>query len=464
MTGGAATTSDDRARRGVLGPGFLLPTIGMVLIVAVAAFQNLAMASIMPEISRDLDGETLYSLAFAAPLAAGVPGMVLAGNWADRAGARVVTWASATCFALGTVVVAVSGSMPMFLAGRLVEGFGAGAVTVVLYVIVSRIYPEHLHGSIFAGFAAAWVVPGLVGPAIAGIVTDTWSWHWVFVGAFVIAIGSFLVLVPSLSRLAAPAVGVRPAWDRGRIAWSALAAVAVLVLNVAPDLPVVAGVGLLVVGLVAAGVALRPLMPRGTFRAAPGLPAVIVIRAVSGAAFLGSEVYLPYLLQEHHGFSPSFAGVTLTIAALSWAFASWVHGRLPERLLTARRTFLTGFALVVVGLLSALLVASTGVSPVVMIVGWFIAGGGMGIVYPRTSMLTLRLSDDADHGFASSALTIADSTGTVIGLAITGIVFAAFGGRDATVSFAVVFAAMTVVAVGGLVLVRRLGPVPAPRS
>jgi MFS family permease len=459
-----STRPEATARTGVLGRGYLLATIGMVAIVAVAAFQNLAMATIMPEISEDLDGETLYSLAFAAPLAAGVPGMVLAGNWADRAGARVVTWASTICFALGTVLVTVAWSMPVFLVGRLVEGFGAGAVTVVLYVIVSRIYPEHLHGSIFAGFAAAWVVPGLVGPAIAGIVTDTWSWHWVFAGAVVIAVLAFLVLLPSLGRLPTPEPAARPAWQTSRIAWSTLAAAAVLVLNLAPDLPLAAGIALLVVGLVAAGIALRPLLPPGTFRARPGLPVVVIIRAVAGASFLGSEVYLPYLLQAHHGFSASFAGITLTTAALSWAFASWVHGRIPERLLTARRTFTIGFALVVVGLLSALFVAATTASPAIMIGGWFIAGGGMGIVFPRTSMLTLRLSDEADHGFASSALTIADSTGTVIGFAITGIVFAAFGGKEATVSFAVVFAAMTVVAVLGLLLVRRLGPVPAPRS
>ncbi len=60
----------------------------MVAIVGVAAFQNLAMTTVMPEISRDLDGQTLYALAFAAPLAAGVPGMVLAatGRTARAAG------------------------------------------------------------------------------------------------------------------------------------------------------------------------------------------------------------------------------------------------------------------------------------------------------------------------------------------------------------------------------------------
>ncbi|PZF58591.1 MFS transporter [Curtobacterium sp. MCBD17_034] len=451
-------------RAGILGRGYVLPTVGMVAIVAVSAFQNLAMATIMPVISRDLDGEALYSLAFAAPLAAGVPGMVVAGTWADRSGARVVTIVSALLFALGTAIVALAGSMPVFLGGRLVEGFGAGALTVVLYVIVSRIYPEHLHGRIFAGFAGAWVVPGLVGPAAAGVVTDTWGWHWVFVGALVIAVGSFVLLLPSLRRLPVPDVADRPAWPGPRIAWSAVAAVAVLGLNTAPDLAGALGPLVLAVGLVVAVVGLRPLLPVGTFRVAPGLPAVVVMRAVAGAAYMGSEVYLPYLLQAHHGFSPSAAGVTLTLAAISWAAASWAHGRIPERVLTARRAFSIGLTLVALGLLAAFVVAVTGVLPVVMIAGWFVAGAGMGIVYPRTSMLTLRLSDRADQGSASSALAIGDATGAVVGLAITGVAFTAFGGRAATVSFAVVFGAMTLVALAGLALVRRVGPVPAPRG
>ncbi len=84
----------------------------------------------------------------------------------------------------------------------------------------------------FAGFAAAWVVPALVGPALAGIVTEVWGWHWVFAGALVIALVAFALLVPTLSRLHAPPVERRPAWQRGRIAWSVGAAVAILLLNV----------------------------------------------------------------------------------------------------------------------------------------------------------------------------------------------------------------------------------------
>jgi MFS family permease len=454
--------STTAGRPGLLSAKYALPTLGMVAIVAVSAFQNLAMTTIMPEISRDLDGESLYSLSFAAPLAASVPGMVLAGNWTDRAGGRVVAWVSAALFAIGTAIVMLAPTMPVFLAGRLVEGFGAGAIDVVLYVLVARIFPEDLHGPVFAGFAAAWVVPALIGPALAGVVTEVFGWHWVFAGALAIAVLAFAVLVPTLTHLHAPDPSLRPPWQRARIAWSVVAAAAVLLLNLAPDLSTVGSVVALVVGLVAAGVALRPLLPARTFGAAPGLPTVILLRGVASAAFLGSEAYVPFLLQAQHGLSPSAAGLALTVSALSWASASWVQGRLGERRMPAGATFSIGLLLVLVGVVAGMAVAFWALPAWVLVAGWFVGGGGMGIVYPRTSMLTLRFSGEGDDGFASSALTIADAAGSVVGLAVTGMVFTAAGGRTSSLAFALVFAAMAVIALLGLLAVRRLGPVPPP--
>lgn len=316
----------------------------------------------------------------------------------------------------------------------------------------------------FAGFAAAWVVPALVGPALAGFVTELSSWHWVFAGALVIAVVAFSLLVPTLARLHPPAAALRPPWQRGRIAWSVAAAVAVLLLNVAPDLPVVPRIVAVVVGLVGAWVALRPLLPRRTLTAAPGLPSVVLLRGVLAAGFFGAEAYVPFLLQAQHGLSPSAAGLALTVAALSWAGASWVHGRLGERRFTAARAFGVGLGLVVVSLVAAFAVAAWDLPVWVLVAGWFVGGAGMGVAYPRTSMLTLRFSSEGDDGFASSALTIADAAGSVVGLAVAGLLFTASGGRHDATAFSLVFAAMTAISLVGWSAVRRLGPVPPPSS
>ena len=182
-----------------------------------------------------------------------------------------------------------------------------------------------------------------------------------------------------------------------------------LLLNVAPDLPVALRVASVVVGVTGAWFALRPLLPRRTLTAGPGLPSVVLLRGVLAAGFFGSEAYVPFLLQAQHGLSPSAAGLALTVAALSWAGASWVHGRLGERRLPAARAFGVGLGLVLVSLVAALAVALADLPAWVLVAGWFVGGAGMGVAYPRTSMLTLRFSTEGDDGFASSALTIADA-------------------------------------------------------
>lgn len=87
------------------------------------------------------------------------------------------------------------------MAGRLVQGLGIGAVTVALYVVVARVYPARLHPSIFAGFAASWVVPSLIGPFIAGLVAEAFTWHWVFLGVVGLVALATAVVAPAVRGL-----------------------------------------------------------------------------------------------------------------------------------------------------------------------------------------------------------------------------------------------------------------------
>src|SRR5690606_18641494 len=150
-------------------------SIGMFSLVFLAAFENMAVTTIMPLVARDLDGVPLFALAFAVPLAAGVIGMVLAGNWTDRAGPLPSLLTSAVLFVVGLLIAGTAPNMIVFIVGRFVHGIAGAAVIVPLYVIVARVYPEALRARVFAGFAAAWVIPSIVGPAIAGVVAEALS-------------------------------------------------------------------------------------------------------------------------------------------------------------------------------------------------------------------------------------------------------------------------------------------------
>ena len=124
----------------------------------------------MPAVARALDGVPLYAVAFGVTLATSVVGMTVAGGWCDARGPAAPLWSGMACFVAGLLLAGFAPSMPVFLAGRLVQGLGAGGMSVALYVLVGRRYPEALRRRIFAAFATAWVVPALVGPALSGLV------------------------------------------------------------------------------------------------------------------------------------------------------------------------------------------------------------------------------------------------------------------------------------------------------
>lgn len=448
--------TSDTSTAGILRRPYLLATVGACALVFLSAFESLAVTTIMPLVSRDLDGASLYALAFAGPLATGVMGMVAAGNWSDRRGPAAPLYSSVALFVAGLLIAGMAGTMEMLVLGRLVQGLGGGAMTVALYVLVARVYPPALHPKIFAAFAASWVVPSLVGPFAAGVVAQLSSWHWVFLGVVGLVVPALLMVVPAVRGMNSEPAAEPVPWAFGRMGWAALAAIAVLGLNLSAEVPGVGGV-IAVVALVIALVAVRPLAPRGTLTARRGLPSVILVRGLASAAFFGAEVYLPYLLTERYAFTPTFAGLTLTGAALAWAAASAIQGRLGDRLADERAVKI-GASLVLIAVISTLVTAALALPAAVAIVGWILAGGGMGLMYPRLSVMTLALSTEENQGFNSAAMSISDSLGGALSLAATGLVFAAFTASP----FAAVFALTAVIAVVGVVIAPRVAARIAP--
>jgi MFS family permease len=458
---------------GIFHRNYLLVTLGACALVFLAAFESLAVTTIMPLVSRELDGASLYALAFAGPLATGVIGMVAAGSWSDRKGPVAPLLAAVGMFVIGLLIAGTAGTMPVLVSGRLVQGLGGGGLTVALYVVIARVYPPVLHPKIFAAFSAAWVIPSLVGPFAAGAVAQLAGWQWVFLGVVGLVLPALLLTAPALRGLngrpgaaagdppanAETAPGGRAPGGLAKLALAALAALAVLGLNLSAAVPG-AGAVLAAAAVAVALLAVRPLMPRGTLTARRGLPSVILTRGLASAAFFGAEVYLPYLLVERYAFAPTFAGLTLTGGAIAWAAASAIQGRLGTRL-EHRRAVRIGSALVLGAVVLALVTTVLAWPAAVAIAGWIFAGGGMGLMYPRLSVMTLALSTKDTEGFNSSAMSISDSLGGALALAGTGIVFAAFATAAPSASFAGVFALTAVIGIAAVAVAPRVAVDPA---
>ena len=428
-------------------------TVGAVAMIFLAAIQSLAVTTVMPVVSDDLDGAALYAIAFSGTLATGVIGMVAVGAWSDRSGPVWPLTASVILFVGGLIVAGLAPTMEVLVIGRLIQGLGTGGQTVALYVVVARVYPPAIHGRVFAAFSAAWVVPSLIGPFLAGAVTEYIHWRWVFLGVAALTVLAYIMVATRL--WGKPLDTEHPSTARigPRLACAVAVAIGALALSLAGELGPFA-IPTVVASVIVIAFAVRPLLPRRTLTAARGLPSVVLMRALIAGALFGAEIYVPYLLIEEYDFSPTWAGLGLTAAALTWAAAADVQGRFGDRIGNTRITIF-GVAQLAAATAVCALSATLHLHPLIIVIGWAFAGSGMGLMYPRLTVLTLAYSTPRDQGFNSSALSISDSVGAATSIAAMGIVFTSLIASDA--AFPAVFLLGVGLALLALVPGLRLG-------
>ena len=428
-------------------------TVGAVAMIFLAAIQSLAVTTVMPVVSADLDGAALYAIAFSGTLATGVIGMVAVGAWSDRSGPVWPLTASVVLFVGGLIVAGLAPTMEVLVIGRLIQGLGTGGQTVALYVVVARVYPPAIHGRVFAAFSAAWVVPSLIGPFLAGAVTEYIHWRWVFLGVAALTVVAYIMVATRL--WGTPLDTEHPSTARigPRLACAVAVAVGALALSLAGELGPFA-IPTVVASVIVIAFAVRPLLPRRTLTAARGLPSVVLMRGLIAGALFGAEIYVPYLLIDEYDFSPTWAGLGLTAAALTWAAAADVQGRFGDRIGNTRITIF-GVAQLATATAICALSATFHLHPLIIVIGWAFAGSGMGLMYPRLTVLTLAYSTPRDQGFNSSALSISDSVGAATSIAVMGIVFTTLIATDA--AFPAVFVLGAGLALLALVPGLRLG-------
>src|SRR5690606_37358993 len=150
----------------LLSPEIRPISLGTTALISLFAVEYIAVGTAMPTVARALDGLGLYALAFSATIAASVIGMILGGWWSDRSGPRAVLVAGAATFAAGLLAAGLSPSMELFVTARGLQGLGSGMAIVAIYVVIAQGIPDELRPQMFSLLAAAWIVPGLLGPVL----------------------------------------------------------------------------------------------------------------------------------------------------------------------------------------------------------------------------------------------------------------------------------------------------------
>jgi MFS family permease len=399
-------------------------TIGLVLTITLVAAEALAVSTAMPIVARDLGGLELYGFVFSAFFVGSMLGIVVVGALIDRQGVLLPFVGGLVLFAVGLTIAGFAPSMLVLVAARFIQGIGGGAIPPVAYVAIGRSLPESLRPRMFAMLSTAWILPGVFGPAVAGVVAEVFHWRLVFLGLLPLILISGALAGRALRHL--PASVSRGNAPMARHVGDALLVaigVAALTTGLTSENPV------LVATLGAGGGALtlfafRRLTPPGTVRAVRGYPTAVLLRGVLTFAFFCIDTYVALLLVEVRGWSAAAAGIALTAATISWTAGSWVQARFSDR--HRPEWFVRiGFPVVGVGIAALAIVLVPAAPAWLAIPAFALTGLGMGLTYSQFALIVLRDVAPTAQGRVTSGLTLSDALGTALGTAVAGAIVAA---------------------------------------
>ena len=463
---------DEGGVGGLMAPQRRALTVGLVLTITFVASEALAVVTVMPVVARDLGGLRLYGWVFSGFMLGSVIGIVAAGREADRRGPAVPFVAGVVLFGAGLALAGLAPSMGVLVAGRVLQGVGAGAVPSVAYATIGRSLPETLRARMMAVLSTAWVAPGLIGPAVSAEVARLFGWRWVFLGLLPIVAVAGTIAVPALIRLGPPASSGAEEHrmiDGFRTAAGATMILAGLTLAAGSGAgpgrleAILGGVVLIAAGAAVGLPALRRLVPPGTLTARAGLPATILSRGLLTFTFFGADAYVTLTVTAVRHRTPVVAGIAVTGATVAWTVGAWIQARLSGTW-EGRRLVRSGLVIVLAGIAGMVLVLLPGVPVAEGLAAWTVAGLGMGLAYAPISLMMLQKAPPGQEGRASASLNLADVLGTAIGIGVGGAAVAATAGHDLRLGIIVAFGAAAAVGLAALAVTRRLPSGPSSAS
>lgn len=451
--------------RDLFTPRYRDLTLGLVSTITLVALEALAIGTVMPMVARDLGGLDLYGWVFSGFFLGSLIGIVVSGGALDRMPLRRPFAAGLLLFAAGLVLGGIAPSMEVLVLARFLQGLGAGAIPPTAYVAMARSLPDGLRPRMFAMLSTAWVVPAVIGPAIAAVVGEIVGWRWVFLGLLpLLAVSGAVALralrdVPGGTGAAGDPEAAASVASARRLPMALVAAAGATILLGALTVPELAiAIGGTALGLLLLVPAFRRLTPRGTLSLARGLPAAVLLRGVLTFGFFAADAYVALLLQEWRGEPAYLTALVFTTTSLAWSAGSWIQARGIERR-GARHYLALGALVTVAGIVLSMPALLPFVSPWIVVGTFALAGLGMGLAYAAVAIVVLREAPPAEQGSASAALQLSDILGTALGAGIGGAIIAAgarAGGDGVGIALGITFGIAAAVMAGAFAASRRI--------
>ncbi|WP_344868509.1 multidrug transporter subunit MdtD [Comamonas faecalis] len=300
----------------------------LLWLVAVGFFMQTLDATIvntaLPAMAHSLQESPLRMQSVVVSYSLAMAMLIPASGWlADRFGMRRTFLGAIVAFVLGSVLCALSPTLDLLVASRVLQGFGGALLLPVGRLVILRTFPRDEFLEAISFVAIPGLVGPLIGPTLGGWLVEVASWHWIFLINVPVGVAGLVATLRYMPR------GQRMPAGRFDLVGYALLAFGMVALSLGLD--GLSGLGLrqagvlvlMVFGLAAlaaywlhAARSPRPLFsPRlfGIDTVRIGLLGNLFARLGSGSM----PFLVPLMLQLGLGYSPLYAGMMMLPVAIA---------------------------------------------------------------------------------------------------------------------------------------------------
>jgi EmrB/QacA subfamily drug resistance transporter len=409
--------------------------LGTFMLLVDVTIVNVALPDMAEDLSTSFSSLQWVIDAYALALAALLMGI---GSIADIQGHRRVYIGGLALFAVSSMACGLAADAGLLIAARAVQGVGGAAMFATTFALLSSSYQGRDRGAAYGIWGAVSGASAAVGPIVGGLLTQGFSWRWIFFVNVPISVAAIAMAVVVLA-------GGRPA-ERlridlpGMVAFTVAAAALTFAMIRAGEDGWGSGTVLGLLALGVAGLAVfvlierrsdHPLLDLALFRNRTFVGVMVAALLLNFAAF-AYFTWTSIWLQSLIGLSPIEAGLTgLPLSASSFVVSA-VIGRFLNRLAPGP---VIGGGLVLIGagaLLCAVLVGP-GSSWPALVAGFVVIGVGVGAATPTLSSTAMGAVPPQRGGMAAGAVNTARQLGFAFGIALLGSAFtsSATGSLDA---------------------------------